>query len=233
MLRRPAIVAAAIAATVALTATQASAVTVTTVGSGWKVFTAKNVTSIKPSQQYTVTFESTATKNLTAKYLAQAVPQINAAGVKLTVGGVETVAAGKCAPRGHIHVTRVYQPLGKKGFSRALPCYDTTDNSAFGGIVQMDSEYYDGRNTLPTANMWNVHVHEMLHVLGLDHPNVDLNRDGTVADYECVQTSYKNKPLMCSPSGGYKTATNQGKLLAYDINGLKALLANAKVQGIK
>ncbi|GAA2309857.1 hypothetical protein OHT20_06560 [Streptomyces caniferus] len=47
-----------------------------------------------------------------------------------------------------------------------------------------------------------------------------------------MATSYGNTPIMCSPNGGYKTS-NAGRLTGYDVNGLKALLANAKAQGIK
>lgn len=230
--RSAALFAATVAAT-ALAVSPAHAATITTSGVGHKILTSENITSVKPSQQYTVTFASATVKNQTAKYLARALPQIKAAGVKLTVGGTETVAAGKCPSRGHIHFTEVYRPLGSAGMSRALPCYDTTDKTAWGGIVQMDSEYYDGSWPLPTYMMWNSHVHEMLHILGLDHPNYDKDKDGRVEDYECVATSYGNRPLMCSPNGGYKTAANMGKLVGYDINGVKALIANAQAQGIR
>ncbi|MBQ1164563.1 hypothetical protein KBZ21_42030, partial [Streptomyces sp. A73] len=77
----------------------------------------------------------------------------------------------------------------------------------------------------------NTIVHEVLHALGLDHPNTDLDGDGTVEPYECVQTSSGNKPIMCSPNGGYQTS-NMGKLVGFDVNGVKALLANARAQGI-
>lgn len=225
-------IAGVVAATLACIATPANAATLTLSGTGWKAGVVHNITSIRPSQQYTVTFSSATTKNLTAKYLTKALPQINAAGVKLVIGGVETVEAGKCPPRGHIWIQRKYRPLGKAGFSRALPCYDSSDNSAFGGVVQMDSEYYDGTLKYPTYKMYNFHVHEVLHALGLEHPNYDKDRDGKVENYECVTTSYGNRPVMCSPNGGYSTSTNMGKLVGYDINGLKAMLNNARIQGI-
>ncbi|MBQ1166413.1 hypothetical protein KBZ21_51345, partial [Streptomyces sp. A73] len=36
---------------------------------------------------------------------------------------------------------------------------------------------------------------------------------------------------MCSPNGGYQTS-NMGKLVGFDVNGVTALLANARAQGI-
>ena len=209
--------------------TTADAVTGTQIyaGTGWKANTNRSIHSIDPNRQYTITFSSTTTKNLTSKYLTRAIPQLQAAGVKINIGGVETVAEGTCPPRGHIWIQRKYRPLnGKPGYSRALPCHDTTNNSAWGGVVQMDSEYYDGRWKMSTAGMWNAHVHEVLHVMGLNHPNYDKDRDGRVEDYECVATSYGNRPIMCSPSGGYKTSTSMGKLVGFDVNGIKQLLAN-------
>ena len=220
---------AVIAAVLVAVASPASAATGTQIysGTGWKANLNRSITSIKPTQAYTVTFSSTKTKDLTSKYLARAIPQLRSAGVNISIGGVETVAEGTCPPRGHIWIQRKYRPLnGQPGYSRAMPCHDLSDNSAWGGTIQMDSEYYDGSWYMSTSNMWNTHVHEVLHVMGLDHPNYDKDKDGKVENYECVATSYGNRPIMCSPNGGYKTSTNMGRLVGYDVNGIKQLLAN-------
>ncbi|WP_063734512.1 hypothetical protein [Streptomyces sp. RTd22] len=40
--------------------------------------------------------------------------------------------------------TLAHRPLnGQKGMSQAKPCYNTTDNSAWGGSVLMDDEYWN------------------------------------------------------------------------------------------
>lgn len=227
---RAAVIAATVAAATILTVGQAQAVTLTTIGTGYKLQVDDHITSIRPSRQFTITFESATTKNLTAKYYARMLPQLNTAGVKIAVGGVETVAAGKCPPQGHIYITRVKSPLGVAGKSRALPCHGTGD-TAWGGIVQMESRYYDGSYTLPTWRMWNVHDHEVMHLLGEEHPNYDKDRDGVVEPYECATNSYGFRPIMCTPNGGSNTSTGMGKLTGMDLAGVTALLKNAKLQG--
>ncbi len=46
-------------------------------------------------------------------YLTAAVAQAKAAGVRLAMGGVETVDPAKCEPVGHVQITEMYRPLNK------------------------------------------------------------------------------------------------------------------------
>ncbi|AOP47499.1 hypothetical protein [Streptomyces lydicus] len=223
--------AALTACAVITTPTPTQAATLTTAGTGWKIATRLGVTSISPSRTYLITF---ATETLRKRYtplLAPAVPQINAAGVHLKIGGVETVNPAKCGPAYHVQIIELYRPMGRAGFSQAMPCPNPARGVGTGGIVAYDSEYWTGYPIEP-YKLRNTLVHEPLHALGLDHPN-RLDAAGKEYPYACVATSYGNTPLMCSPNGGYKTATAMGHLTGYDTNGLKALLANAKAQGIK
>ncbi|WP_030992241.1 hypothetical protein [Streptomyces sp. NRRL S-1813] len=230
-MRKPLACAAAALAACALTTTPTHAATLKTAGTGWKLASQLGVTSISPFRQYTITFATTAMKARYTPLLAPAVAQIKAAGVKITIGGVEAVNPAKCGPVGHIQITELYRPMGKAGFSQGMPCPNPAKGVGVGGIVAYDSEYWTGYR-IETYKLRNTLVHEPLHALGLDHPN---SRDaaGQEIPYGCVATSYGNTPVMCSPNGGYKTATNMGKLTGYDTNGLKALLANARAQGIK
>lgn len=59
-----------------------------------------------------------------------------------------------------------------------------------------------------------------------------LFRTTWVEKFECVATSYGNKPIMCDPNGGYRTTADADKLTGFDLNGRKALLANARAQGV-
>ncbi|WP_327222966.1 hypothetical protein OG229_02165 [Streptomyces platensis] len=215
----------------ALTATPTQAATIVTAGTGWKLTSQLGVTSIWPSQTYTITFATEAMRKRYTPLLTPAVAQINAAGVHLKIGGVETVNPAKCGPAYHVQITEMYRPMGKAGFSQGMPCPNPPKGVGVGGIVAYDSEYWTGY-PIEQSKLRNTIVHEPLHALGLDHPN-RLDATGKEVAYGCVATSYGNTPIMCSPNGGYKTATNMGKLTGYDINGLKALLANAKAQGIK
>lgn len=223
--------AAATLAACALTTTPTHAAALTTAGTGWKLTSQLGVTSLSPSRQYTITFATAAMKTRYTPLLAPAVAQINAAGVHLKLGGVETVNPAKCGPVGHIQITELYRPMGKAGYSQGMPCPHPPKGVGIGGIVAYDSEYWTGYR-IETYKLRNTIVHEPLHALGLDHPN-RLDATGQEIPYGCATTSYGNSPIMCSPNGGYKTATNMGRLTGYDTAGLKALLANARAQGIK
>lgn len=218
----------------ALVTTPACASTATYSGTGWKIATFLGVKAISPTQQFTVTFASQTVKNRWAPKLTAAIAQLNATGVHIKIGGIETYPnTATCPVRGHVFVMEAYRPLGTAGYSRGLPCHDTENGAAWGGWVQMDSEYGAGTWKLADYLWKNLPAHEMLHAIGLNHANSDVNGNGVVENFECVKTSYGNSPLMCSPNGGYKTAANAGKLVGFDINGVKALLNNAKILGIK
>ncbi|MEU5402861.1 hypothetical protein ABZ348_26595 [Streptomyces sp. NPDC005963] len=227
--RIPVIGAIAAAVTLLATANPAVAVGRPLEGTGWKLLPQHRVTSIEPGTVFTVTFTSTALKTKYTPYLTRSITQLKAEGVNISIGGVTNVDPAVCPPtKGTIQFAEVYRPLnGQPGMSRALPCW-TGDDAAWGGHVQINSEYWTGWN-LPTYMLNNVFPHEMLHVIGLDHPNKDLNGDGTVAPGECVATSDGNKPVMCSPNGGYTTTTNQGKLVGFDAAGVRQLLANGTI----
>ncbi|HWM39414.1 MAG TPA: hypothetical protein VNS49_20085 [Streptomyces sp.] len=235
MLRTGIIFGTALTVTCALAvipATPVHASAPTTKGTGFKLTTQFGVTSVSPSRRYEVTFASADLKKRYAPYLTTAVSQVKSAGVKIAIGGVEQVDRAKCPPPGHIQYTEMYRPLGRGGYSQGVPCPHPANGVAAGGIVAMNSEYFDGTWHISAYKLRNTFVHEMLHALGLDHPNLDLNHNGVVEAYECVATSHGNKPVMCSPNGGYSTA-NAGKLTGYDTNGIKALLANARQQGLR
>ncbi|GHJ21596.1 hypothetical protein [Streptomyces albus] len=231
-MRRPLLaICLAVATAMTLTASQATAAGVRTAGTGWKTATVLGVTSASPTRTYTITFATEQLRQRYTPYYTQALPQIRDAGIHIELGGVEPVDPNRCGPDWHIQITEMYRPLGTPGWSQGMPCPFPPQGMSRGGIVAYDSEYWDGTWDIKEHHLKNTIVHEVLHTLGLDHPNVDLDGDGKVAPYECVATSYGNKPIMCSPNGGYSTA-NAGKLVGYDVNGLKALVANANNQGL-
>lgn len=222
--------AAAALAACALTATPTHAATITTKGTGWQLATRVGVTSASPSKVYTITF---ATETLRKRYtplLTAAVAQVNTAGLHLKIGGVEAVDPAKCGPAYHVQITELYRPMGKAGYSQGMPCPNPPRGAGIGGMVAFDSEYWTGY-PIEQYKLRNIITHEPLHALGLDHPN-RVDATGVEIPYSCVATSYGNTPVMCSPNGGYKTTTNMGKLTGFDTAGIKALIANAKAQGI-
>ncbi|OEV30887.1 hypothetical protein AN219_08130 [Streptomyces nanshensis] len=233
MFRRAVVTAAALAAAVAWSVFPASAAAVTTKGTGWKLTSDLGVTSASPSRTYTVTFKTEALRKRYTPYLQPAVRQVEAAGLHLRIGGVEPNDPSRCGPAYHIQFMELYRPLGTPGWSQGMPCPGQPRGLGRGGLVAIDSEYWDGSWVIADHVLRNTVVHEMLHALGLDHPNSDLDKDGRAEPYECVATRYGNKPVMCSPNGGYRTAANKGRLTGYDIDGIKALLKNARAQGIK
>lgn len=202
-------------------------------GTGWKIATFINVKSLSPTRTFTITFASQTIKNRWAPKITPAIAQLNTTGVHIKLGGIETYPnTATCPTRDHIFLMEAYRPLGKAGYSRGLPCH-ASDGSAWGGWVQMDSEYAAGTWKI-TDHLWkNLPAHELLHAIGLDHANTDVDKEGVVENFECVKTSYGNTPLMCSPNGGYKTAASAGKLTGFDLAGIKALLTNAKLTGVK
>ncbi|MFJ3948994.1 hypothetical protein ACIPXV_02845 [Streptomyces libani] len=231
-----AVAAAAALAACALTAAPAQAATITTAGTGWKLASQLGVTSASPSQTYTVTYQSDAVRKFYAPQIQRAVDQINAStDLNLAIGGVEPMDPNTCGPAFHIQVLELKNPMGDEhpGWSQGMPCPNPDRGMSRGGIVAMNSTYRSGEWNIKQEVLQNTAVHEVLHAAGLDHPNYDADKDGSIEDYECVATSYGNKPIMCSPNGGYSTWNNVGRLTGYDINGLNALIANARAQGIE
>lgn len=236
-MKKTATLAAVLIAVAACTSTPASAASVVTQGTGWKLTAGEpfNVTSASPSQTYTVTYESEAVRKYYAPQIQRAVDQINASTeLNLAIGGVEPMNKDQCPGNYHIQVMELRNPMGddKPGWSQGMPCPNPPKGMSKGGIVAMNSTYRSGEWNISQTHLQNTAVHEVLHGIGLDHPNYDIDKDGTVESYECVATSYGNKPVACSPSGGYGTWQNVGKLLAYDLNGINALIANARAQGL-
>jgi hypothetical protein len=146
---------------------------------------------------------------------------------------LDTSAATSCPSKHRIVVHYTYRPLGTKGMSQARPCYNTTDGSAWGGHLLMDSEYwttsswFSTNSTLNEAYRKNAVTHELGHILGLDHPNYDRDKDGVVESYECVKNTGGWTPVMCSPNGGVRTSTGAGRFVTeFDLPGLRQMLAN-------
>jgi hypothetical protein len=203
-------------------------------GTGWKIATGDGIYSLHPDPYEIVWADSTA-RSMLKGYMAKPAGQVAAVtGVQVAVTDtIDLTPADVCPPRHRIVVHYGYRPMGIKGMSQARPCYAIADGSAWGGHVLMDSEYWTTTawfSTDPVKNesyRKNAVSHEILHILGLDHPNYDKDGDGTVEAYECVTTSTGTRPLMCSPNGGYYNSTDAGKgTLSFEEPGLRQLIAN-------
>jgi hypothetical protein len=217
-----------------LTTTAATTITPTYSGNGWKAATEHGIYSLSP-EPYVIVFADTTARTKLTPYLTGPAAQVTSeVGVTVTVSTtIDTTDATSCPAKHRIVVHYGYQPMGLKGMSQARPCYAIADGSAWGGHILMDSEYW-------TTNSWfstdpvkndsyrkNAVTHELGHILGLDHPNEDRDKDGTVESYECVTTSTGTRPVVCSPSGGYLNSVDAGKFTPpFDLPGLRQLLAN-------
>ena len=222
-------------AAVILTAPEARAATPVYAGTGWKILTSQGIYSLNPDP-YTIVFADVASRDMLTPYLTKPAAQATAAsGVQITVSSdIDTTPYTVCPARHRIVVHLEYRPMGgTPGYSQTLPCHDPIDGSATGGHVRMDSEYWTTTSALssdPTTNsamIANAVTHELGHALGLDHPNSDLDKDGTVEAYECPVNDANRRPVMCAPSGGNFGATTGGNFLTFaDQPGLAQLAAN-------
>jgi len=207
-------------------------------GVGWKLESGSPyyIESLRHHSTYTLSFVTKTARDRLTPYLRipvaqlNAMPEVKAAGItfKLSTtieGGTNLKNKKYCAgSANHIMFTLAHRPLnGQKGMSQAKPCYNTTDNSAWGGYVLMDDEYW---NSAGKENDWfgsdkakntamtrNAITHELGHMMGLDHP------DPKSFDPK------ENKPVMTSPNGGYLNA-NGGKYTAADQRGIRKLVSN-------
>lgn len=203
-------------------------------GRGWQIGTQWGIYSLNPDD-YQIVWADTTARTKLKPYLTKPAAQVTSiTGIQITVTDlIDLTPADTCPSRHRIIVHYGYQPTGQAGISQGRPCYDTTNGSAWGGHVLMDSEYWtqpawfsadDVKNNAYRANAVS---HEFGHVLGLDHPNADADGDGTVEPYECVTTATGTRPLLCAPNGGYYNAVDAGKFTPpFDEPGLKQLAAN-------
>ncbi|MFF0777109.1 hypothetical protein [Streptomyces sp. NPDC003720] len=208
-------------------------------GTGWKIATKDGIHSLSP-KSYVFTFASTSSRTKLTPYAQAVAAQLTAVtGTKFVVSTtVETPpAVGSCPAEHHLILGVKYRPVGTKGMSRAYNCFTDRAGSvdyraAWGGWAWIDSEYwyanwFSTNATVNSARIKNAVTHEVGHLVGLDHPNKDLDKDGVVEDYECARTTGGYLPVMCAPGlGGYTTSTSGGKFTSRDTPGLKQLVAN-------
>lgn len=217
---------------------QATAAGLVYSGTGWKIATKNGIHSISP-KPYVITFtDSTSRTRLTPYATAVATQLTEVTGTQVTVTTTLEAppAAGACPPEHHLVLGVKYRPIGDAGLSAAYSCYTDRpgaedDHAAWGGWAAIDSEYwyanwFSTNTTVNTAQIKNAVTHEIGHLVGLDHPNRDLDGDGKIEGYECVRTTYGYLPVMCSPHGGYTTAGGGGLYTSRDTPGLKQLAAN-------
>lgn len=202
-------------------------------GTGWKALTSHGITSIHP-QPYVIVFADSTARSRLTPYLTGPASQITATtGVQVTVSTtLDTTPVGTCPAWRRIVVHYSYRPTGTAGMSTADPCVSTADNSAWGGHLRINSEYWAAGwySTDPTQQeimRKNVITHELGHIFGLAHPNYDRDGDGAVENYECVKNSAGWTPTLCSPNGGYRTTSSAGRFVTeFDVAGLKQLALN-------
>lgn len=208
-------------------------------GTGWKIATTDGIHSLSP-KPYMITFTDTASRTRLTPYATAVAAQLTTVtGTLFTVSTLieSPPAAGSCPAERHLILGVKYRPVGTKGMSHAWNCYTNRPGSvdyhaAWGGWAWIDSEYwstsswFSTSSTVNTAKVKNAVTHEIGHLVGLTHPNKDLDKDGVVESFECAKTTYGYLPVMCSPSGGYTTASGGGQFTSRDTPGLRQLVAN-------
>ncbi|KAK1181753.1 hypothetical protein B7755_028590 [Streptomyces sp. NBS 14/10] len=227
----------ALAAAIGTVFATASTASAANEGVGWKLESGSPyyITNLQHNSTYTLSFVTQKSQSWLTAYLKVPVQQLNAmpevknAGIKFVLstkieGGTNYNNKKYCAgPQNHIMFLLKYRPMGKAGMSHALPCYNTRNHSAWGGYVEMDTEYWTStgkENTWFGSNKAKAHAmtlnavtHELGHMMGLDHPDPS------------KFSPNENRPVMASPNGGYLN-TNGGKFTAADQRGVKKLVSN-------
>lgn len=203
-------------------------------GTGWKANTVSGIYSLSP-EPYTIVFANTTARTILTKYFTGPAAQVTTSvGVKVTVSTIlDTSAATACPAYHRIVVHYTYRPMGTAGMSQARPCYALSDRSAWGGHILMDSEYwtktawFSTNSTVNDGYRKDTAAHELGHILGLDHANTDVDRDGVVENRECVKSTAGRKPVMCSTNRGTAATADAGRYTTeYDLPGLRQMLAN-------
>ncbi|MGW6268157.1 hypothetical protein [Streptomyces sp. NPDC055060] len=222
-------------------------------GTGWRILTGQGIQSLSPDPYVIKIVKPTASAKLSAAQAKTAEAQLRAqlkksaaqltsvTGTKFTLasGYQKQVTACSAAERHVIAVGMKYRPFtpgSKPGYSQAHPCSASGNQSAWGGWIWMDSEYWNGDWHIDSYRLQNLISHELGHSIGLDHANVDGSDANRTADpYECATNSSKDLPVMCSPNGGHaigkggsvtRAKKYAGQYTKWDIAGLKALKAN-------
>ncbi|MFG2501756.1 hypothetical protein ACGFSB_26545 [Streptomyces sp. NPDC048441] len=224
-------------------------------GTGWKILKQRGIQSLSPDpyvikivkpKAADTKLNAARTKAAEAQLRAQlkktAAQLTSVTGTKFTLAGGYQKEETACstAERHVIAVGLKYRPFtpgNKPGYSQAHPCSASGNQSAWGGWIWVDSEYWiPGDWAASPARVSNMMSHEVGHSIGLDHANVDGPDANKTADpYECVSNSSKDLPVMCSPNGGHGRAKGgtdararkyAGQYTKWDIAGLKALKAN-------
>ena len=216
------------------TDTHAASTTPVYKGTGWKAETSLGIYSLSPAP-YVIVFANTTARTKLAPYFKGPAAQVTTSvGVPITVSTtLDTTPLTACPARHRIVVHYTYRPMGTKGMSQTRPCHNTTDGSAWGGHISIDTEYWTTSSWFSTNATTNdgyrkdTVAHELGHALGLDHPNQDLNKNGIVSSGECVKSAGGRKPVMCSTNRGAPAPADAGQYTSeYDLPGLRQMLAN-------
>ncbi|MFE3326881.1 hypothetical protein [Streptomyces sp. NPDC059176] len=230
-----AVLASAVALVLALAHPADSATGPVYSGRGWQIWTGQSIYSLNPDPYEIVWADATARSKLKSYLTKPAAQATSITGVQITVTDtIDLTPTTLCPPRHRIVVHYSYRPTGQSGMSEALACYEVSNNSAWGGHMLIDSEYWTQANWFSTdatkndAYRANTVTHELGHVLGLAHPNTDVDGDGLVEPNECVATASGTRPVMCSPNaGGYLNPVDAGKFTPpFDEPGLRQLAQN-------
>lgn len=224
-------------------------------GTGWRILAGRGIQSLSPdpyvirivkpkasATKLTAAQTRTAEAKLRAQLKKTAAQLTSITGTKFTLASGYHPEQKACSTTERHTITvglkyRPFMPGNKPGYSQAFPCSASSNKSAWGGWVWVDSEYWKpGDWAIHPTLISNLVSHEVGHSIGLDHPNVDGPDANHTADpYECVTNGYKDRPLMCSPNGGHARGRGgsdaradkyAGQYTKWDINGLKALKAN-------